>query len=134
MEQQTVNDNKELVESIPDEVMAEIEGIIETGEEIRLAVASDMIVDGTYGTSWLVATDRRLAAFSTDGVPTSALVHIHLVDIDSVETRDLYGNNLLKIRTADRGIEIMRYSKSLSHKMARVIPELQSLISKSRPD
>ena len=134
MDSDASKDKKELKEPIPDEVRAAMDGIVGSDEEIHLSVSTDMGLDGEYGTGWLLATDKRLLAFSPNGADPFSLVHIRLTDIASVEMRDLFSNNILKVRTADRGAEVARFSKSLAYKFAQVTPEIEELLRRSRPE
>ncbi|MFL2541322.1 MAG: hypothetical protein ACJ0UT_05030, partial [Candidatus Latescibacterota bacterium] len=48
---------------LPPEALA----LVPPEEKIRLSITTDIKLDGLYGSAWLVATDKRLLAFSPDG-------------------------------------------------------------------
>ena len=110
-------DSSALLEAIPEEVSRHLGDTLPSDEELRFSVSTDMGLDGTYATGWLAATADRLIACDPTDTLEAAIIDVPLGDIVSVQMRDLtYGNNILKVRTADRGIEVARFTKSLTHK------------------
>ena len=134
MSSETETKEEELVEQIPDEISARLTDALQAGDAIVLSVSTDMGLDGSYATSWLVATDQRLITYNPTDTVAPTLVDIPLDHIESVEMRELvYGNNILKLRTADRGIEVARFTKTHAHKFQKVLPELRELVGRARP-
>ena len=122
-----------LIETIPADAIAIPEESLGPGERIQLAVCTDMGLDGTYGIGWLVATDRRLIAYSPANAVPPRLIELPLAEIVSVQIRELYGNNILKVRTAARALEVARFTKSLAHKFRRTISALEELLKHITP-
>ena len=48
--------------------------------------------------------------------------------IEDVEILEMYGNNILKVSTADNGFELSRYSKRLTPKFNLAVSELEQLV------
>ena len=55
------------MEEVPERLKEQAEALFETGEEIKVAVSTDLRFDGTYGKDWLLVTNRRLIAFNQNG-------------------------------------------------------------------
>ena len=121
-----------LKEDLPAEIRTWVAGTIGSGEQVKLTVSTDIKLDGMYGEDWLIATDQRLLAFSPDGGGPPQTHEISLVDIRSVEIRNLFSNNILKIRTEEKGVDIARFSKTLMHKFTQVRPEIEKLVKEVR--
>ena len=128
-----LEETKEFVEEIPAEIREALDGRIGAEEQVRVAVSTDITLEGEYGTGWLVATDERLMSVSPDGAGAPRVIHVPLEDVASVQMQDLFGSNTLKVRTGDRGIEVARFSKSLTPKFAQVPSEIETLIRKKKP-
>lgn len=122
-----------LREHIPDELRDRLVRVIASDEAIRFSVSTDMKLDGTYGTDWLVATDRQLIRVSPDGVGPPDMQFIPLTDIASVEIRNLFNHHVLKVRMDDRALEVARFSKSLAYKFHQVSPEIETLVRERKP-
>ena len=120
-------ETKEFVEEIPEEIRKVLDGRIGAEETVRVSVSTDMKLDGTYGTDWLVATDRQLIWVSPDGAGPPEMQLIPLTDIASVEIQDLFNHHVLKVRTDDRALEVARFSKSLAYKFREVSPEIEKI-------
>ena len=115
-------------EDIPELLKEQAEALLETGEEIKVSVSTDLRFDGTYGKDWLLITNRRLIAFNQDGVLGHDMREVPLSSIEDVEILEMYGNNILKVSTADNAFELSRYSKRLTPKFSRAVSELEGLI------
>ena len=102
-------------------------------EELKVALSTDMTVDGKYGQDWLLATEKRLLAFNQNGKVEPDVFQVLLSEVDELEVRKLFGNNIIKVRTKDKGAEIARFSKSMSSKFEPAVAEIQTFIQKSKP-
>ena len=118
-------------EDIPELLKEQAEALLETGEEIKVSVSTDLRFDGTYGKDWLLITNRRLIAFNQDGVLGHDMREVPLSSIEDVEILEMYGNNILKVSTADNAFELSRYSKRLTPKFSRAVSELEGLVSQT---
>ena len=122
------------LEEVPEALQGQLEDLLEDEEEIKIAISTDLQFDGTYGKDWVLATEKRLLAFNQNGVPGPEIQNIALETIDRIEIRELYGNNFMKVRTAEGAFEIARYSKRFVPKFAEATPEIESLIDKVKPE
>ena len=115
-------------EEVPELLKEQAEARLEAGEEIKVSVSTDLRFDGTYGKDWLLITNKRLIAFNQHGVLGHHLREVPLSSIEDVEILEMYGNNILKVSTADNAFELSRYSKRLMPKFGRAVSELEQLI------
>ena len=120
-----------LREPIPEEVEAQVRQRLDAGEEIRLSLASDIRLDGTYGSAWLVATDRRLLALSPNGKAEAE--EIPLAEIETIEIRELHGSGLVKVRTPERVRTMALFSKSSVVRCGELPAALEQLVAEVRP-
>ena len=122
------------LEEVPAALQDQLEDLLDEAEEIKIAISTDLQFDGTYGKDWVLATEKRLLAFNQNGAPGPEIQNIALEAIDSIEIRELFGNNFMKVRTSDSAFEIARYSKRFVPKFAEATPEIESLIDKVKPE
>ena len=122
------------LEEVPKALQGQLEDLLDREEEIRIAISTDLQFDGTYGKDWVLATEKRLLAFNQNGAPAPEIQNIALETIDSIEIRELHGNNFMKVRTLEGAFEIARYSKRFAPKFAEATPEIESLIDKVKPE
>ena len=122
------------LEQVPAALQDQLQGLLEEAEEIKIAISTDLQFDGTYGKDWVLATEKRLLVFNQNGMPAPEVQNIALETIDSIEIRELYGNNFMKVRTLEGAFEIARYSKRFAPKFAEATPEIESLIDRVKPE
>ena len=115
-------------EDIPELLKEQAEALFETGEEIKVSISTDLRFDGTYGKDWLLITNRRLIAFNQNGVLGHDMREIPLSSVEDIEILEMYGNNILKVTTADNAFELSRYSKRLTPKFSRAVSALEELV------
>ena len=114
---------------LPPEALA----LVPPEEKIRLSITTDIKLDGLYGSAWLVATDKRLLAFSPDGSGPPDIVDLPLTEVRSLEIQDLYGSGALKARTQTTGQTVALFSKTLNAQFAPLPEELEKLVRQARP-
>ena len=122
------------MEEMPEELEQRAEELLTDGEEIKIAVSTDLRFDGNYGKDWVIVTDRRLFAFNQNGAPEHQIREISLSSVEAVEIVEMYGNNILKVRTSEDATEIARYSRRVSPKFELATPELETLVQEANPD
>ena len=122
------------MEEVPEELEERAQALLANGEEIKVAVSTDLRFDGNYGKDWVIATDKRLIAFNQNGAPEHALREIPLTSVEAVEIVEMYGNNILKVRTSEDAMELARYSRRVSPKFELATPELETLVQEANPD
>jgi len=124
----------DFIEDIPQELEMRLRQEIQDDEELKVALSTDMTVDGRYGNDWLLATEKRLLAFNQNSKVEPEIFQVPLSEVDELEIRKLFGNNIIKVRTKDKGVEIARFSKSMASKFEPAVAEIQALIQKNSPD
>ena len=122
------------MEDVPELLKEQAEALFETGEEIKIAVSTDLRFDGTYGKDWLLVTNRRLIAFNQNGAMGHHMREVPLTSVEDIEIIEMYGNNILKVSTADNAFEVSRYSKRLTPKFNLAVSELEELIPQKERD
>ncbi len=115
-------------EDVPELLKEQAEALLQTGEEIKVSVSTDLRFDGTYGKDWLLITNRRLIAFNQNGVLGHHMREVPLSSVEDIEILEMYGNNILKVSTTDNAFELSRYSKRLTPKFSHAVSELEGLI------
>ena len=122
------------MEDVPERLKEQAEALFETGEEIKIAVSTDLRFDGTYGKDWLLVTNKRLIAFNQNGTIGHHMREVPLTSVEDIEILEMYGNNILKVSTADNAFEVSRYSKRLTPKFNLAVSELEELIPQKERD
>jgi ATP-binding cassette, subfamily B, bacterial len=91
--------------------------VSESDEEIHVAVPSDMNMEGTFEEFWLLATDRRILVFNSDHKKSADLVQeIPISDIKEARIKNYTGNGILEVKTEDKAIELIRFSRTALYK------------------
>ena len=103
-------------------------------EQVQLSLCTDIKLDGLYGSAWLLATDRRLLAYSPDGGGPPNIVDLPLSEITAVEIEDLHGSGALKARTAERGATVALFSKTLGAQFADLPKQIEKLVHKAHSE
>ena len=122
-----------LRDEVPEPLRLQVERRLDTGEDVQLSIASDIKLDGHYGSAWLLATDRRLITLSPNGEGEPQVEEIPLAEITAVEIRELSGSGVIKVRTLDRGRTMAVFSKSAIPRFSGLPAALEVLIAKARP-
>ena len=118
--------------AVPPRVRRELAGVVGPDEELRLAITTDIRLDGRYGEAWLMATDDLLVAFSPDGGGPPDLVSLPLAEIQGVEVREDLGTAALKVRTGERGATMAVFSKSLVPALSELPEQVEGLVREAR--
>ena len=122
------------MEEVPERLKEQAAAVFETGEEIKVAVSTDLRFDGTYGKDWLLVTNKRLIAFNQNGAIGHHMREVPLASVEDIEILEMYGNNILKVSTPDNAFEVSRYSKRLIPKFNLVVSELEQLVPQKERD
>jgi len=93
-----------------------------------------MMIDGTYGETWVIVTSRRLLVYSPELRNGHRLLRVPLRQIHSVAQREYMGNGIIELLTPERAIEAARYSRSLSERMTDVVERIQQLAEAAHPE
>ncbi|MDP6042106.1 MAG: ABC transporter ATP-binding protein [Candidatus Latescibacteria bacterium] len=119
----------DVAETIPQHILDEL---IQPDEKVQLSTTTDICLDGTFGTAYLLATDHDLIASSPNGGSTPHTLRIPLSEITNLELKDLFGSGLLKARTENEGATLARFTKGQNPKFNRVTRRLETLVKKAR--
>ena len=104
-------------EELPESVQEEFDSISGPQENIRVAVTSDMNLDGAFEESYLLATDKRILIFSGNHAKRPELLNeVPLADVNEIKLKNYVGNGILEVETADKAIELLRFSKTAFHR------------------
>ena len=95
-----------LLEPMPHAVTEKIQGILLPEEEELIRVSTDVNRDGSFGTQWVIVTDKRVIVVPTEGV--DGVVDASITELEVVRTEPLTGGG--RWRLSRRGMR-----PSLSH-------------------
>jgi ATP-binding cassette subfamily B protein len=126
----TNDEEREAIDAsnVPSEaVKAALERLLEDGEQIRVACECDMLLEGRFGEAWLVATDRRVAAF-TPGANGNEWASVPLDQVLKVERRDLYGTGIVEAHLGDRSVPLVRFTKAKGEAVSEALRSIRELI------
>lgn len=118
----------ELKEEIPESIQTKLNSLLERGESVHIATSSDMRYDGSYKTSWLFVTDKRLMVLDP-----SLAMQIDLEEVESVEVKNFVGNSVLEVEASEETIDVLKFSRSLADKFFEVAPAIEELAKKHKP-
>ena len=118
--------------TVPAQVRRELAEVVGPDEEFRLAVTTDIKLDGQYGEAWLMATDDHLVAFSPDSGGPPDVVCLPLAEISGVEVREDWSTAALKVRTEEQGATMAVFSKSLVPALSELPNQVERLVKQAR--
>ena len=118
--------------TVPAHVRRELAEVVAPDEEFRLAVTTDIKLDGQYGEAWLMATADHLVAFSPDSGGPPDVVCLPLAEINGVEVREDWGTAALKVRTEEQGATMAVFSKSLVPALSELPNQVERLVRQAR--
>ncbi len=118
-------------EELPKEIQQEFDKISEPEENVEAAVSSDMDMDGVFVDHWLLVTDRRILVFNSNRHKSPELIHeVPIADVDEVKLKNYVGNGILEVKTADKSVELLRFSKTAFHESG--IAEIPGAVDRAR--
>jgi ATP-binding cassette, subfamily B, bacterial len=113
---------------LSDSVLKEIQPFLQPGEALRVGAEVDMVLPGSFGTSWLVATDRRICVFAPNGQGPALKVDLPLGNTIGIYRRDGLGSSLLEAHTAEGSIPLVRYTEARSDLMESAEEAIKALL------
>ncbi len=119
-----------LDDGLPKDIKAKLDSYLAPGESVTIAAESDMRLEGTYGTSYVVATNERLLTLDSNHADGFILSDIPLRDIASINMRRFVGNGVLEVGTDNRVIDVARFSGSLALRFKEVQKALARMIER----
>ena len=127
-----VNKTAPLRAPVPAQVRCALAELVDPDATLRLAVTTDIKLDGQYGEAWLMATDDLLVAFSPDSGGPPDMVCFPLAEINGVEVREDWGTAALKVRTEEQGATMAIFSKSLVPALSELPNQVEHLVKQAR--
>jgi ATP-binding cassette subfamily B protein len=121
-------------ETLPEDIQKNISKHLHPDESIKLSITSDIRPDGTFGESWLLATQRQIITYSLNGGNTPHITTLPLSEITGIEAKDLMGSGHLKVRTTTQGTTLARFTKGLNPKFNDAMKSLEELVKEARPN
>ncbi|MBW3623858.1 MAG: ABC transporter ATP-binding protein/permease, partial [Armatimonadetes bacterium] len=109
-----------LLETLSPAGQSRLEKLLEPGEELLLAVKSDVEKEGRYGEPWLLMTPKRLLVFPTEPNGVAPEIEVKMESVTAVRAEGLVGNGVLEATVEGRNVSLLRYSNSLAKKFAAV--------------
>jgi ATP-binding cassette subfamily B protein len=104
---------------LPEQIRDTIESMDGTLGNVRVAVESDIGVDGQFGTSWLVVGEKRVLVLAPENGAATAVIDLPMDSIRRAHIEPLVGLSAVKIGTDERSIEIVRYTNSKQTRFAK---------------
>ena len=116
---------------LPPDIRNQLTDMLQPSETIQFSTTSDIRLDGTFGESWLLATDLQFLSFGLNAGAVSDIVQLPLQEITGIEVKDLVGSGQLKARTANEGATLARFSKGLNPKFNDVAKSYTTTMCKN---
>ncbi|MBI3910390.1 MAG: ABC transporter ATP-binding protein [Armatimonadetes bacterium] len=108
--------------------------VLEPGEELQVAVEADMVLPGSFGVSWLVATDRRVAVFTPNGKVPHTTTEVPLSQVRALRKRELLGSVLLEAHTDDRAVPLIRFTEAKEEAIDQAAEQIRALLVDPLPE
>jgi ATP-binding cassette subfamily B protein len=99
---------------LPAEIRAWAEEWMSADERVEIAAAGDVLPDGQFGVSWLLATHQRLAVVEPLDDEVELRLEMALDGIDAVEFEAYVGGGVLYARRRGERTELIRFTRTLS--------------------
>ena len=95
------------------------------GEELLLAVKSDVEREGRYGEPWIVMTPKRVLVFPAEPNGVVPEVEVPVASVTAVKAEGMVGNGSLEATVDGRTVPLLRYSNSQAKKFAAVAKTIE---------
>jgi ATP-binding cassette subfamily B protein len=126
--------NPESPLDLSEEVRQQLQPLLGNDEQIRCSAEVDMVLPGSFGTAWLVATDQRIAVFTPNGGVPSRTLDLPLGQVVRLRTREFFGSNLLEAHTSAGSAPIVRYTDAKTAGVDRAAEMIREIIGLSEDD
>ncbi|MCP4642340.1 MAG: ABC transporter ATP-binding protein [bacterium] len=112
---------------------------LQDGESLLLHTDTDVTLDGSFGTRWLVVTSDRLLTFADGGSNGDPEHALSLAEVKEVKPVHLVGQMALEVEMngahASRKVELLRCTNSLAERFAKVAQAVNDARNRERaPD
>jgi len=116
-------------EDLPEWVEAEVRRLLASDERRLISLYADVTAEGKYGDRWFVATDRRAVTFAGQDGEARVEVDLPWSEVRRLRLRDFIGGGSLEAVTAEKAVELLRFSRSLAPQFARAYHVLRRLVT-----
>lgn len=120
--------------SLPEEALREVRPFLEPGESLRVGVEADMVLPNAFGTSWLLATERRICVVAPNGAGPALKVDLPLQNTLAVQRRDGLGSSVLEAHTPEGSIPLVRFTDAHTDAMDSALDALRELLPERQED
>lgn len=104
------------------------------GADTKIALESDMRLDGRFGEQWLVVTDGKAKVFDLTDGKAEIVNEIPLENISEALSEPFIGGGALVVKKVDgEFVELIRYTNTHAHKFTQAAKALNSLIKGEEP-
>ena len=108
--------------------------MLEPGEDLKVGVEADMVLPGSFGQSWLVATEHRICVFRPNGNGPVMKVDLPLRNTVGIHRRDGLGSSTLEAHTAEGSVVLVRFTDARSSAMEAAQDALKELLPAEERD
>src|SRR5262249_31014003 len=116
------------------DVQQQLQALLDEQEPLRCGAEADMVLPATFGTSWLVATDRRIAVYTPNGETPDTLVDVPLAEAVKLRKRMLNGSNLLELHTGTQMVPLVRYTDARAEPVEQAAEAIRALIGEAEDE
>lgn len=97
---------------LPQEFSQKAAGLLREDERALFSIVGDLNLNGRYGSSALVVTDRRLIAF--DKLHPDGVFILEHGEAEESKVKRMYGNALLRVKSAGKQLDVLRFTYSIA--------------------
>ena len=114
-------------EKLPDNLKDRLERDF-PGEEVLIALSSDITVRGLYGEEWLVVVGGKLFVFSVEGEEEKVIWDFALDSVRKVEAVNLVGSGVLEVDSGERVFRVISYSDAKNADFSQAAEDIGDLL------
>ncbi len=130
--------NASLIASIPTNVLSIFEKNEGWKQELKLALATDLAPDGSFGEQWLLVDDTNLHVISREKGETWERFNFPLEKIEDAQIEPCVGNALLRVTVEQKQHNLVHFSNEQTERFALAAHYLRERVEKgvevSAPD
>jgi len=122
-----------LKEDMPESVLSEAKRSLDGYDDIRIAVSSELDIDGKLSESWLLATDKRVMVLGRNCEGLSVLHDYELARLKEIGLDGQVGNGFLAALVDGHRVDLIRYSNAEARKFGAAAKQLEALSKGEEP-
>lgn len=97
---------------IPEDIRERTEKLLKHNETLMFALIGDLALDGRYGLSAVIVTEKRVFAY--DKSHNDGLLIVNISDIKNSKVKRMYGNALLRVEIDGKMTDLFRFTYSIA--------------------